>query len=604
MYINFYLYHDFLFGKAALKLYKIRLPSNIVYRMAASSRIKPFDVALEASRLPSEWESWKNDLESFFLAQRLESQQDKRAQLAYLGGPGLQELLRYLPGVNQVPHVAADPPYYDVAIKCLDDYFEPFRRKTYERHLFHQIIQRPEERFTDFVMRLRKQIARCSYNPCVVDELIADRIAQGCSSEDLRTKLLQKDRSLEEIIALGTSLAESLQQSKKFGKPSVPIRQEHEVNSVARPPRRIFQGNQRSGVRNIAPNGSQTSSNDRFICYGCGRRGHTQGSFECPAKQTKCASCGKMGHWAKRCYNRGGGTKRRMNDQTSAPPVKRIRAVEEESEKRNTKDYVFYAMGNNVFSFKVGGVEIPMTIDSGADANIVTECAWKELKNAGINVSFMSTEVDRSLLAYASKDPMKIIGMFNAEIEAAENKATATFYVVQDGQRCLLGDQTAKDLNVLKVGFGVGSIEAKEINPFPKIRDVVVEIPIDPKIQPVQQPYRRPPIALEDKIEEKLRSLLERDIIEPAPGPSPWVSPVVPVVKDSGEIRLCIDMRRANQAVLRETHPLPLVDELLSSVNGAVKFSKIDIKDAYHQVEISERSRPVTTFITKHGLFR
>lgn len=576
--------------------------TDIVYRMAASSRIKPFDVAMEASRLPSEWESWKNDLESFFLAQHVESQQDKRAQLAYLGGPGVQDLLRYLPGANEVPHVTDDPPYYDVAIKCLDDYFEPFRRKTYERHVFHQIVQRPEERFTDFVMRLRKQIARCSYNPCVVDELIADRIAQGCSSDDLRTKLLQKDRSLHEVIALGTSMAESLQQSKKFGKSAVPIRVEHEVNSVVKPPRRVPQSNQRSNTRYQDQDMSQGPSNDRFTCYGCGRRGHIQGSIECPAIRTKCAICREKGHWAKRCPE--GGRKRRMNNPRPMPPAKRIRAVVEESNKGNDKDYVFYAMGRNVFTFKVGGVAIPMTIDSGADANIITQSVWEELKEAGVSVSNMSTEVDRSLLAYASKDPMKIVGMFNAEIEAAGNRVAAKFYVVQDGQRCLLGDQTAKDLNVLKIGYDVGSIEVQQVNPFPRIRDVVVEIPIDHNVQPVQQPYRRPPIALESKIEEKLRSLLERDIIEPAPGPSPWVSPVVPVVKDSGDIRLCIDMRRANQAVLRETHPLPLVDELLGSINGAVKFSKIDIKDAYHQVEISERSRPVTTFITKHGLFR
>lgn len=156
---------------------------------------------------------------------------------------------------------------------------------------------------------------------------------------------------------------------------------------------------------------------------------------------------------------------------------------------------------------------------------------------------------------------------------------------------------------MLKVGFDVDAVET---NPktFPKIRGVVIEIPIDQDVQPVQQAYRRPPIALEPKIEEKLRCLLEMDIIEPALRPSPWISPVVPVMKDSGEIRLCIDMRRANQAVLRETHPLPLVDELLGSVSGAVRFSKIDIKDAYHQVEIAERSRPITTFITKQGLFR
>lgn len=576
----------------------------------AASRIKPFDVTLESSRLPSEWESWRNDLESFFLAQHIESQSEKRAQLAYLGGPGLQELLRYLPGVNKVPHVTSDPPYYDVAVQCLDDYFEPFRRKTFERHVFHQIVQKSDERFTDFVMRLRKQIARCSYDQIVVEELIADRIAQGCFSEDLRTKLLQKDRSLDEVIALGTSMAESLQQSKKFAKPGFQhsrFSTEHEVNVVARPFRRAFrtesQGKQFSASQ-PAIHKFRGMQMGKFTCYGCGRRGHTQASNDCPAKQTKCAICGKVGHWAKRCYSSGQAFKRRAASPSPVPNPKRVRAISDESDNRNVEDYVFYAMGRNEFVFKVGGVEIPMTIDSGSDANIITKSVWIEMKEAKVSVEEMSTDIDRTLLAYASNEPMHIVGMFSTEIEAAANKTRARFYVVDGGQRCLLGDQTAKDLRVLKVGLNIGSVEVKQVKPFPKIRDVVVEIPIDPDVQPVQQPYRRPPIAMEEKIEETLRSLLERDIIEPAPGPSPWVSPLVPVLKDSDKIRLCIDMRRANQAVLRETHPLPLVEELLGSVTGAVRFSKIDIKDAYHQVEISERSRPITTFITKYGLFR
>ncbi|XP_062535091.1 uncharacterized protein K02A2.6-like, partial [Armigeres subalbatus] len=313
----------------------------------------------------------------------------------------------------------------------------------------------------------------------------------------------------------------------------------------------------------------------KFTCYGCGRRGHTQASNDCPAKQTKCAICGKVGHWAKRCYSSGQAFKRRAASPSPVPNPKRVRAISDESDNRNVEDYVFYAMGRNEFVFKVGGVEIPMTIDSGSDANIITKSVWIEMKEAKVSVEEMSTDIDRTLLAYASNEPMHIVG-----------------------------DQTAKDLRVLKVGLNIGSVEVKQVKPFPKIRDVVVEIPIDPDVQPVQQPYRRPPIAMEEKIEETLRSLLERDIIEPAPGPSPWVSPLVPVLKDSDKIRLCIDMRRANQAVLRETHPLPLVEELLGSVTGAVRFSKIDIKDAYHQVEISERSRPITTFITKYGLFR
>ncbi|XP_062557926.1 uncharacterized protein LOC134222788 [Armigeres subalbatus] len=349
------------------------------------------DVSSEASSLPGEWELWKNDLESFFLAQNVETQRDKRAQLAYLGGPGLQELLRHLPGVNQVPHVSNDPPYYDVAIKSLDDYFEPFRRKTYERHIFHQIVQNPEERFTDFVMRLRKQISRCNYNACVVDELIDDRITQGCKSQELRTKLLQRDRSLEEIVALGTSMAKSWDQSKKLVKPNTQTRPEFEVHSVAKPPFRSFTHRRATNSPGFQYRKQSDRQQNNFNCYGCGRRGHVQGSIEFPAKQTKCAACGKLGHWAKRCYAARQGFKRRANDNSSEPQAKRIRAVQEEIEDGQSKDFVFYAMGRNVFNFKVDGVDIPMTIDSGADANIITRSVWEQMKEAGVNVSDATT---------------------------------------------------------------------------------------------------------------------------------------------------------------------------------------------------------------------
>lgn len=198
---------------------------------------------------------------------------------------------------------------------------------------------------------------------------------------------------------------------------------------------------------------------------------------------------------------------------------------------------------------------------------------------------------------------MKIKGMFWATIQAGSKTVRAKFYVVEQGQRSLLGDTTAKQLGVLKVGFDVAAIGEPKVS-FPKVKGIMVEIPINKEVQPVQQAYRRAPIALEGRIYEKLKYLLEMDIIEKVHGPSPWVSPVVPVIKESGDLRLCVDMRKANTAVLRESHPLPLIEELLGSVKGAKKFSKLDVKDAYHQLELSEASRVITTFITKYGLFR
>ena len=74
--------------------------------------------------------------------------------------------------------------------------------------------------------------------------------------------------------------------------------------------------------------------------------------------------------------------------------------------------------------------------------------------------------------------------------------------------------------------------------------------------------------------------------------------------KPNGAIRLCVNMRQANGAIVRERHPIPTVDEVLHDLNGSTVFSKLDIKWAFHQVELSETSRPITTFATHKGLFR
>ncbi|XP_062542414.1 uncharacterized protein LOC134210378 [Armigeres subalbatus] len=245
----------------------------------------------------------------------------------------------------------------------------------------------------------------------------------------------------------------------------------------------------------------------------------------------------------------------------------------------------------------VGGVVVHMTIDSDAAANLVDLQTWSNLQRSGAKVKF-SQHDDRSFKAYGSVRPMKMIGMFTAEIEAGDNKTEAIFYIAEDAKQSLVGDEKAKQLKVLKIGHDVASVQ-QQPRAFPKIKGVLVEIPIDPNVKPVQQPYRRSPFALEDKIAEKLQYLLNQDIIEPVEESSAWVSPIVPILKDNGEIRLCVDMRRANQAVIRETHPLPIVEEMFGGITGATCFSKLDIKKAYHQIEISERSRGITTFITK-----
>jgi hypothetical protein len=59
----------------------------------------------------------------------------------------------------------------------------------------------------------------------------------------------------------------------------------------------------------------------------------------------------------------------------------------------------------------------------------------------------------------------------------------------------------------------------------------------------------------------------------------------------------------ANKAIIRERHPIPTVDEILQDVQKGGVFSKLDLKWGYHQIELSEESRSIATFVTHKGLF-
>ena len=83
-----------------------------------------------------------------------------------------------------------------------------------------------------------------------------------------------------------------------------------------------------------------------------------------------------------------------------------------------------------------------------------------------------------------------------------------------------------------------------------------------------------------------------------------WVFYSVCFPKRNGDVRLCVDICKANTAIIRNYFPIPMLDQILYEVNGAKIFSKLDLEQGYHHIALDEKSRDITTFSTPQGLFR
>ena len=116
---------------------------------------------------------------------------------------------------------------------------------------------------------------------------------------------------------------------------------------------------------------------------------------------------------------------------------------------------------------------------------------------------------------------------------------------------------------------------------------------------PLRQPYRRQNPAVRREEMAQVQQMLASDIIRPSN--SPWASPVVMVKKKDGSLRFCVDFRQLNAATVKDTHPLPRIDDLLDALHGARWFSTLDLKSGYWQVPILEQDKEKTAFRTSSG---
>eukprot|EP00794_Sanderia_malayensis_P000683 gene683-biopygen1108 len=227
---------------------------------------------------------------------------------------------------------------------------------------------------------------------------------------------------------------------------------------------------------------------------------------------------------------------------------------------------------------------------------------------------------------YNSKQPVKFLGKFETEIETKKRITVGTIYVAEaTDSGCLLSFKTAQDLGLIKLELNMLAKTGKNtaenydnklqkillendgvFEGLGKLKGHQVKLNVDENVPPVSQPQRRIPFHIRKKVEEAVKDLESQGIIERVPDsqPTPWVSAIVAVPKKDGNVRICVDMRAANTAIKRVRHLIPTVEDVSLELNGAKFFSKLDLSQAYHQLELHPDSRYITTFSTHIGLYR
>lgn len=110
---------------------------------------------------------------------------------------------------------------------------------------------------------------------------------------------------------------------------------------------------------------------------------------------------------------------------------------------------------------------------------------------------------------------------------------------------------------------------------------------------PIKQRFYPVSPAVEQLMYKEVDRMLALGVIEESS--SPWSSPMRLVVKP-GKVRLCLDARKVNQVTKKDAYPLPSIEGIFARLPKANLISKLDLKDAYWQIGLTDQSKPLNRF--------
>ena len=562
--------------------------------MAYVGKVDEFDSANE------DWEAYMERVELYCDANDVE--EDKKVSvLLSLIGAKTYNLLR-----NLVSPAKPSSKTFDDIQKILQNHLKPKPLVIAERFRFHKRNQAKDESISDYMAELRKLSQDCDFKDWLSDAL-RDRLVCGmhCSST-VKRLLSEKDLDLEKALAIAIAMETAAKDASELRKESV----ENEMHKMS--------------INNTKGQN----------CYRCGKSSHD--ANDCWFKDKTCRKCHKQGHIERVCKSDKKHSQRETTDKNKSfrQKAKHMHNVTEYGKSDNTdsdeEDLSCLELHNITeadrkiiwITTEVSGVKLKMELDTGSALSIISEADYKRL------FSKLQLEKTPVMLKTYTGERVSPKGKLKVDVTYGDKTHKLELYVLKNGGPALFGREWLR-----KIQIDWHAIKALNISPslkshncsskqrlsqlleehakvfekgIGKLKHITAKIELDDNATPRFHKARPVPYALRPKIDAELLNLEESNILSKVNW-SDWATPIVPVIKKgkSGGVRICGDFKVTINPVLRTVqYPLPRIEDIFSSLAGGEKFSKIDLSQAYLQMEVEESSRKLLTINTHKGLYQ
>jgi len=284
--------------------------------------------------------------------------------------------------------------------------------------------------------------------------------------------------------------------------------------------------------------------------------------------------------------------------------------------KPDTKPFQDAHVPPELLAVEVNNKNLNMEIDSGAARSVLTESVFKE-KWPDIKLNKVDTKLN-----FFDGTSLKPIGEFNARIKYKDKSVSIKLLVVKSSLNYypLFGRDLMKLFNISLVQNckNINSVESIQnekvnqlVNEFNDIFDnrlgeyknFEIHLELNSDVNPIFCKHRAIPFAYKIAVEKELDKLEKAGVIRKSEN-CQWGTPLVPVLKPNGELRLCTDYKTTINKYIKDVHyPFPRIEELFASVQGGEKFSKLDFKNAYNQLKVDSQTSKLLAWSTHKGVY-